>query len=260
MTKLLMDHEPTGVGFEGMDRRSRFLITCDHASNRFPERLGDLGVSASERRRHIAWDIGALGVARRLASALDAPLIYQQYSRLVIDANRDPTRADAIPLRSEATDIPGNKGLTPQARELRRLEIFEPYHAAIRAELDARARRGEQTLYVSVHSFTPVYLGEARRWHAGILWRTDRPFAQLLLDGLRREPGLEIGDNQPYSLQSDVDYSVPEHADTRGLSNVLIEIRQDEITTEAQQAAWATRLLPLLQAADTTLRGPGAHC
>ena len=258
MAKLLMDHEPPGVGYEGMDRRSRFLVTCDHACNRFPERLGDLGVSAAERQRHIAWDIGALGVARRLAAALDAPLIYQQYSRLVIDANRDPTRADSIPLRSEATEIPGNKGLTPSARELRRREIFEPYHAAIRAELDARATRGVDTLYVSVHSFTPVYLGDVRRWQAGVLWRSDRAFAELLLAGLRRDPGLEIGDNQPYSLQSDVDYSVPEHADTRGLSNVLLEIRQDEITSEAQQADWAARLLPLLREADTTLHGCGA--
>ena len=258
MARLLQDHEPGGVGIEGAGRRSRFLITCDHACNRFPERLGDLGVSATERQRHIAWDIGALGVARRLAAALDAPLIYQQYSRLVIDANRDPGRADSIPLRSESTDIPGNKELSPSARELRRVEIFEPYHAAIRAELDARAARGVDTLYVSVHSFTPVYLGNARRWQAGVLWRSDRAFAALLLAGLRREHGLEIGDNQPYSLQSDVDYSVPEHADTRGLSNVLLEIRQDEIASETQQAAWATRLLPLLQEADATLRGPGA--
>ena len=250
-----MDHEPAGVGLEGAQRRSRFLITCDHAGNRFPERLGDLGVSASERQRHIAWDIGALGVARRLAHALDAPLIYQPYSRLVIDANRDPARADSIPLRSEATDVPGNKGLTHQARELRRVEIFEPYHAAIRAELDARAARGVDTLYVSVHSFTPVYLGDARRWQAGVLWRSDRAFAELLLEGLRRETGLEIGDNQPYSLQSDVDYSVPVHADIRGLSNVLLEIRQDEITTEAQQAAWANRLLPLLHEAAAVLQG-----
>ena len=254
MSRLLFEHEPTGGAVEGAGRRSRVLLTCDHACNRFPERLGDLGVSASERQRHIAWDIGALGVARRLGRLLDATLIYQQYSRLVIDANRDPARADSIPLRSEATDVPGNKGLTDHARELRRTEIFEPYHAAIRTELDTRAARGEQTIYVSVHSFTPSYLGERRRWHAGILWRNDWAFARLMLDGLRREPGLEVGDNQPYTLQGDVDYSVPEHADKRGLSNVLIEIRQDEITSEAQQDRWAARLLPLLQQAEAELR------
>ena len=249
MARLLMEHEPGGVGIEGERRRSPFLITCDHAGNRFPERLGDLGVSTIERQRHIAWDIGALGVAQRLATALDAMLIFQPYSRLVIDANRDPARADSIPLRSEATDIPGNKGLTPKAREQRRLEIFEPYHAAIRAELERRAVHGEPTIYVSVHSFTPVYLGASRPWHAGILWRSDRHFAQRMLEGLRRDPALQVGDNEPYSLQSDVDFSVPEHADTRGLSNVLLEIRQDEITSEQQQAAWAARLIPLLREA-----------
>ena len=210
--------------------------------------------SASARRSASGTSRGTSGRSASRA-ALDAPLVYQPYSRLVIDANRDPVRADSIPLRSEATDVPGNKGLTQHARELRRVEIFEPYHAAIRAELDARAARGVDTLYVSVHSFTPVYLGDARRWQAGVLWRSDRAFAELLLEGLRREPGLEVGDNQPYSLQSDVDYSVPVHADTRGLSNVLLEIRQDEITSEAQQAAWANRLLPLLHEAAAVLHG-----
>ncbi len=246
---LLRAHEPPAVNIERPRATSPFFLTCDHASNRLPEAVGDLGVPAADRLRHIAWDIGALAVARGLSAVLDATLVASGYSRLVMDMNRPLHRADSIPLHSEATAVPGNEGLSDAQRAARRQAFFEPYHGSITRLLDERRALGQPSLLVAVHSFTPVYLGVARPWEVALLSNRDRRVADFLMQALRHEHGLEVGDNIPYRLTDDGDYGVPVHGEQRGLPHVLIELRQDEVASAAGQAAWVRRLAPLLRAA-----------
>src|SRR5881394_1550755 len=150
--------------------RSPFLLTCDHYGRLVPRSLGDLGLPASEMERHIAWDIGIAGVAERLSEALDAHLVAQRYSRLVIDCNRPPDAPSSIPRISETTTIPGNEALARDAAATRRRSIFDPYHNRIADIIDRRGREGFPTVLVSLHSFTPVYAGIPRPWHIGTLY------------------------------------------------------------------------------------------
>jgi predicted N-formylglutamate amidohydrolase len=253
--RLLAEDEPPPVAIDRPDGASPLVLTCDHAARRIPRRLGQLGLTEPDLARHIAWDIGIEAVSRQVSDALDATLIRQAYSRLVIDCNRPLDAASSIPTISEATEVPGNLRLGAAERQARIEEIFTPYHAAITAALDARA--GRPTLLVAMHSFTPVYLGESRPWHIGTLYGHDRRLALVLYDLLHREPGLVVGDNQPYAASDTTDYAIPVHGKRRGLPHVGIEIRQDLITHPAGQAEWAerlTRLLPL--AAEALLRVP----
>ncbi len=228
------------------DGGSLILFTCDHYGRAVPRALDSLGLPDSELARHIGWDIGIAGVAERLAQALDAHLIAQRYSRLVIDCNRPFHSPGSVPLISEATHIPGNDGLSADAIAARREEIFAPYHDRIAQTLDARAREGRATLLVSLHSFTPVYAGIARPWHAGTLYHRDRALAPRLLMALRGEGDLVAGDNEPYAVSDDTDYTIPVHGEARGLPNTGIEIRQDLIADEAGQQEWAERLARIL--------------
>src|SRR5437879_2022572 len=174
--------------------RSPFLLTSDHYGRLIPRVLGDLGLPADELTRHIAWDIGIAGVAEALSKQLDAHLIVQRYSRLVIDCNRPPHVASAIPRISEATTISGNEGLAREAAQMRRAEIFDPYHRRIDEIIDARHAAGLPTVLVSLHSFTPVYAGIARPWHIGTLYHRDTHLPPLLLKLLRAEGDLVVGD------------------------------------------------------------------
>jgi predicted N-formylglutamate amidohydrolase len=253
--RLLAADEPPAVLEERRRGRSTFIIVVDHASRRIPRRLADLGLPASELQRHIAWDIGALGVARKLAVALDAPLVAQNYSRLVIDCNRDPSVATSIPTVGEFVDIPGNVGLGDDEVAARRAEIFWPYHDHLRALLDERQAAGRPTILIAQHSMTDVFKGVRREMHAAVLYNRDRRFAGLVFDALRREQDLIIGDNEPYFVSDATDYSIPVHAETRGLPHVEIEIRQDLIGDEAGQAEWAGRITKALQAAERILLG-----
>jgi predicted N-formylglutamate amidohydrolase len=237
--------------------RSPFLLTCDHYGRLVPRALGDLGLPPDEWERHIAWDVGIAGVAERLSQALDAHLVAQRYSRLVIDCNRPPEAPSSIPLISEATTIPGNDGLTRQQAEARRQSIFEPYHRRIAAIIDARLRQGVPTVLVSLHSFTPVYAGIARPWHIGTLYQHDRKLPPLVLQGLRTEPGLVVGDNEPYAVSDATDYTIPVHGEARGLMNTGIEIRQDLIADESGQAQWADRLARVFGEIETALKARG---
>jgi predicted N-formylglutamate amidohydrolase len=252
--RLLAADEPPPFIEVGRQGQSNFVIVVDHASRRIPRRLKDLGLAASELQRHIAWDIGALGVARQVAAALDAPLLAQNYSRLVIDCNRDPKVPSSIPLLSEASEIPGNVGLSEAEVTARRVEIFEPYHRQIRALLDERAAAGRPTILVAQHSMTNVYHGVKREMHAAVLYNRDRRFAGLMLDILRREAGLVIGDNEPYFVSDDTDYTIPQHGEARGLPHVEIEIRQDLVGDEAGQAEWARRITQALKQAEQALK------
>lgn len=234
--------------------RSPFLLTCDHYGRLIPRVLGDLGLPESELARHIAWDIGIAGVAERLAADLDAHLIAQRYSRLVIDCNRPPEAASSIPWISEATMIPGNEGLPSEAAEARRAEIFAPYHRRIGAIIDARLRQRRPTVLVSLHSFTPIYAGIARPWHIGALYHLDRTLPPLLIKLLRREPDLVVGDNEPYAVSDETDYTIPVHGEKRGLINTGIEIRQDLIAEPAGQQEWADRLAGIFAEIEVTLK------
>ena len=253
--KLLAAAEPSPVIELGRQGKSNFVIVVDHASRRIPRALGDLGLPAAELQRHIAWDIGALGVARRMAAALDAPLVAQNYSRLVIDCNRDPTVATSIPTVGESIEIPGNRGLRGDEVAARRAEIFDPYHAHVRALLDERAAAGRPTILVAQHSMTDIFKGVRREMHAAVLYNRDRRFAGRVFDALRSEPDLVIGDNEPYFVSDETDYTIPRHGEARGLPHVEIEIRQDLITDDAGQDAWARRLIRVLQQAEHAFPG-----
>ncbi len=235
---------------------SPFLLTCDHYGRLIPDALGDLGLPENERRRHIAWDIGIAGVAERLSTALDAHLIAQRYSRLVIDCNRPPHVASSIPALSEATVIPGNDGISPTDAAARRRAIFEPYHRRIGEAIDARLAQGRPTMLISLHSFTPVYAGVARPWHVGTLHHRSPILPHFLLKLLRAEGDLVVGDNEPYAVSDLTDYTIPVHGEARGLMNTGVEIRQDLIADEAGQARWAERLARLLGEIGATLTAP----
>jgi len=253
--RLLGADEPPAFLEVGRQGRSNFVIVVDHASRRIPRRLRHLGLPESELRRHIAWDIGALGVARQMAAALDATLVAQNYSRLVIDCNRDPAVASSIPALSESSEIPGNVGLSEEEIAARRREIFDPYHAHVRALLDERAAAGRPTILVAQHSMTDIYKGARREMHAAVLYNRDRRFAGVMLDMLRREAHLTIADNEPYFVSDETDYTVPRHGEARGLPHVEIEIRQDLVGDEAGQAEWARRIARALQDAEKIFLG-----
>lgn len=245
-TALLAPDEPSPVTIHNPGGTSPLLLVADHAASRIPRALGDLGVSDAERARHIAWDIGIAGVSRRLADALDAVLIQQNYSRLVIDCNRPPGVPSSMPEISEATAIPGNMGLTEAQKTVRIAEIFRPYHEAIEAELARRQQKGLPVALIAMHSFTPVYKGFVRPWHAGVLYNRDDRFSKRFKALLDAEGDFVVGDNEPYTVDDLTDYTIPVHGEQRGLHHIAIEIRQDLITDDDGQAAWAGRLGRLL--------------
>jgi predicted N-formylglutamate amidohydrolase len=246
---LLEPDEPDPVILDNEAGRSVFFLTCDHAGRAIPRRLARLGLPEHETRRHIAWDIGIGAVGNQLSRLLDAAVVLQTYSRLVIDCNRDPKVPSSIPEISEVTEIPGNRGLTETARTARINAIFRPYHGSIAAALDRRAAASRASVLVALHSFTPVFKGVARPWHAAVLYNRDMRLAHPLFKLLSAEDGLVVGDNQPYAVSDLTDYTVPVHGERRGLPHVEIEIRQDQITDTAGQTIWAERLARLLPVA-----------
>jgi predicted N-formylglutamate amidohydrolase len=249
MEPLLEGDETDPVLVGRAEAASPFFLAVDHAGAIIPRRLGTLGLPESELQRHIAWDIGILGVTRPLSEVLDATFVAQLYSRLVIDCNRDPAVATSICEVSELTSIPGNQGLSERRRLVRREALFRPYHDRIGTLLDERAARGEETVLVSMHSFTPTFKGVARPWHAGVLYNRDARLGRILLDLLRAEGDLVVGDNEPYAVSDTTDYTIPVHGERRALPHVEIEIRQDLIASDEGQEAWALRLGRILPAA-----------
>lgn len=243
---LLNTNEPAALTIERPRGSSDFLLACDHASRRIPQSLGSLGLDEAQLASHVAWDIGAASVARKLSGLLDATVILQNYSRLVIDCNRPPGSTSSIPTRSEYCDVAANVGLDSTAAAARVAEIFAPYHGGLSATLDRRRLAGRRTLLVAVHSFTPVYMGKPRPWSTGLMYRHDGRLGRVLLELLRQEPNLEVGDNEPYAITDNTDYTIPVHGESRGIAHVGIEIRQDLIADEAGQQEWAELLARLL--------------
>jgi predicted N-formylglutamate amidohydrolase len=230
-------------------RPSPFLLIGDHAGIAIPAALGNLGLNSADLARHIASDIGVRGLGEALAVRLDCPFIHQAYSRLVIDCNRDPTSPEAIPARSDGSDIAGNHGISQEDAEARIMAIQMPYQAAIAAEIARRTHEGHDTVLVSLHSFTPTMQGVQRPWHVGVLYGGgNEDFARSALAQLSREPDLAVGDNQPY-LMDGTDYTVPRHVFDAGRPYVELEIRQDLLGDEAGQRHWSEILATALLAA-----------
>lgn len=245
--RLLGPHDPKPVEHLRLEGESPFVLTCEHAGKVFPKRLDRLGLTAPELERHITYDIGAEGVARGISERLDAPLVLQRYSRLVVDCNRAPHADDFITKLSETTAIPGNLELTEQEVGARTAEIFDPYHATIRGLLDERETAAKKTILVSVHTCTPVYHGVSRPWHIGVMYDKDDRFARIVLDLLKEHGELTVGENEPYELTHERDYTVPVHGELRNLAHVEFEVRQDLVVTQAGQREWAERLGDVLR-------------
>ena len=243
---LLAGDEPAAVSVHNAGGRSPFLLVADHAGNAMPRALGRLGLAEAECKRHIALDIGIASLGRLLADALDAMLIQQNYSRLVIDCNRPPGSPTSIPEMSELTPVPGNVALSEASKAARARAIFWSYHDRIAAELDRRRQAGRPTVLIALHSFTPSFKGVARPWDAAVLYHRDPRFPRRLLALLKEEKGLFVGDSEPYSVSDETDYTLPVHGERRGLPHALVEIRQDLIADDNGQRAWAELLARLL--------------
>ncbi len=226
---------------EGM---SPFLLVSDHAGNAMPRRLGDMGVAAADREDHIAIDVGIFGTCNWLAHGLDAHYIAQTYSRLVIDSNRQPGVPTSMPEVSDGRAVPANKGINDAERDRRVTEIFNPYHDAISAALDARQAAGRPTVLCAMHSFTRHINGFARPWDIGVIHGPSHEVADGLIAALDGGE-LTIGRNEPYGVDYDNDYTIPVHGDGRGLPSVEIEVCQDLIREDAGQR----RLARILEAA-----------
>jgi predicted N-formylglutamate amidohydrolase len=242
----IMNDEPPPFTVDNASGTSPLLIVADHAGKYLPPRLQQLGLSDTESASHIAWDIGIGALCTLTGTALDAVVIRQNYSRLIIDCNRVPGSAESIVGLSERTQVPGNIGLSELQKAGRVAEIFRPYHDRITAELDRRRDAGRPSALIAMHSFTPVFTGAARPWHVSVLYNRDRRLADALLELLRGEHGLVVGDNEPYTVSDATDYTIPVHGEQRRLPHVAIEIRQDLIAEEAGQRTWAALLARLL--------------
>jgi len=228
---------------------SPFLLVGDHAGRKIPKALGSLGLGGGDLERHIAWDIGIGPLGVLLAEQLGACFIAQRFSRLAIDCNRDPGSAAAVPEQSDGSVVPGNRQLTEAQRQARRSEIFDPYHRAIREELDRRQAEGLSTIFVALHSFTPAMAGTSRPWSFGVLHGEPSPFSARVLAALRFEPdGPLVGDNEPYAMDGN-DFTVPHHAWGRGLDYLELEVRQDLLGDAAGQRSVASRMARVLRAA-----------
>lgn len=243
---LLGSDEPAAFDILNDGSETPLLLVCDHASRRIPRRLGTLGLTEDALARHIAYDIGAADLTRRLARLLDATAVLAGYSRLVIDCNRQPGDPQSIVEQSDGTFIPGNHNLTPEDQEARAEAILWPYHHAIDQQFARLRRTGVEPLFFSVHTFTPKLGDDQRTWDAGVLWNRDPRLAVPLLDRLRCEKNLCIGDNEPYSGR-DIAYTLNLHAGSAGLAHAAIEVRQDHCQNTCELDRWAALLTDVLR-------------
>jgi predicted N-formylglutamate amidohydrolase len=242
---LLGADDPAPFEIVASDSLLPLVLSCDHASNRIPRRLADMGMPTDALRRHIAWDPGASEVTRRVAARTGASALLCAYSRLVVDCNRrldDPT---LILNLADGEAVPANQNLTPQARAARIAAIHMPYHDALQAEIDQRVAAGTPPALVSIHSFTPVLQGTRRPWHAGVLWDKDSRIPLPLMAALT-DAGFLVGDNEPYSGRAHWDYTIDHHAEAANIPHAVIEIRHDLILHPEGQQAWGDLLADIL--------------
>ncbi|MDO3435244.1 N-formylglutamate amidohydrolase [Rhizobium sp. CBN3] len=245
--KILSEADGNCVGIERVGGQSPVLLVCEHASNALPVRFGDLGLPSEALSSHIAWDPGALAVARVISQALDATLVHQRFSRLIYDCNRPPSSPGAMPETSEIYAIPGNKDLTAEERLARTDALYVPFHDAIRELIRDRRARGQDSILVTMHSFTPVYHGRQRAVELGILHDEDSRLADRMLDAAAESPLYRTERNQPYGPQDGVTHTLILHGLSNGLRNVMIEVRNDLIADDGGQRVMADYLTGLLQ-------------
>lgn len=246
---ILAPDEPPPVVINRPGAPSPFLLIGDHAGNRVPRLYGDLGIDATERRRHIAWDIGVSALGAKLAERIDATFIEQTYSRLVIDCNRRPGASDSIPPVSDGTAVPVNAAVSKAEAAARAEAIHAPYQAVIAQDIARREAAGQETIMIALHSFTPRMRGIDRPWQVGILHDAgDSRFARAMIAAFAQDPGLTVGDNEPYSMDI-IDYTIPTHAYPHRLPYAEIEIRQDILADEAGIAIWCDRVEQALHTA-----------
>jgi len=257
---LLQASDGPAVVMENAGGASRFLIVCDHASNRIPAALGTLGLQAEALESHAAWDPGAYSLACELGRRLDAPLVAAGFSRLVYDVNRPPGSPEVTRAASEIYEVPGNRELSEAEREKRANALYRPFHDRIDEIIDARKANGQPTALISIHSFTPVYHGAARSIELGVLHDKDARLANAVLECAGRFTALNAERNQPYGPQDGVTHTIAKHALPRGLFNVMIEVRNDLIRSPESQAEMADMLARLLShaldAAEAARNGP----
>lgn len=254
--RILDPSEGSPVAIERQEGRSPIILVCEHASRTIPRALGDLGVKPETLESHAAWDIGALAVSRRLSALLEAPLIFQRFSRLVYDCNRSPEAQGAIPETSEIHAVPGNRNLDSAMQQLRADTLYHPFHDAIEAMVDARLAAGDQTALVTIHSFTPVYFGKPRDGSLGVLHDADRELADALLLAAQAAGLNGVRRNFPYGPEDGVTHTLQRHGLSRGIPNVMLEIRNDLIAGPEGQSEWAGIVADLLH---TVLRIPAAE-
>lgn len=242
MDRLLAPDEPEAVAVQNPGAASPILFISDHAGRRIPRRLGTLGLGDADLERHIAWDIGIQGVTTPLADKLGATYIYQRYSRLVIDCNRLPGSAQSIMAISDGSEVPGNRNLTADETRAREDEILHPYQQTIVQELDRRKAAARLTVIFAMHSCTPVFGGQSRPWHVGVIAHSDWRIGDPLIELLTAETDFCVGRNKPYEISMEMDYTIPIHAEGRRLPYIEIELRQDLIADAAGQREWAELL------------------
>ncbi|MCM0019583.1 MAG: N-formylglutamate amidohydrolase [Tagaea sp.] len=254
MESLLAPEEAPAARILNPEGKADLLLICDHASRAVPKTLGDLGVPRAEWDRHIAFDIGAEPAARVLSERFDAPLVVSGYSRLVVDCNRRPEDPTAMPEIADGTPIPGNRDLPPAERARRLRDLHAPYHAAVAQAIAKYRTAGRVPIVVAMHSCTPVFKGFERPWHVGILWKSDPRLPVPLMKALADQPGVNVGDNQPYDARDGHGYTMRTHCEMAGIPHALIELRQDLVDTRAGVAEWAGIFGDALEVA---LRAPG---
>lgn len=240
---------------ENRDAAGVILFVCEHASNAFPQPWGGLGLTDAQRLAHVAWDPGALDLARALATRLDAALVHAPVSRLIYDLNRGPDRADAMAERSEVHDVPGNHNLTPADRLSRTESLYLPFHNGLHGEIVRRLALRRATVMVTIHSFTPIYNGRKRAVEFGVIHDADDRLAKAIVSATHAMTNLVCELNEPYSAGDGVTHTLRLQATPYGLVNAMLEIRNDLIATPEQVVAMADRLAPVLQRALTLMAG-----
>lgn len=235
-----MNNTPPAFLVENSDNDSPLLFVCDHASNALPPAYDQLGLDKQTLSQHIAWDIGALGIARKLSSRFQSTLVSGVYSRLLVDLNRFPGDPGWIPESSDGIAIPANQNLSESQRKARADRYFWPYQQAISREVEKINARTQTPIIISIHSFTPALTdGKQRPWHIGILWSDDDRLAAPMMTALRDNPAVCVGDNQPYHANNPKGYTVKTHAEDVDYLNLLVEIRQDLIGDEIGVDKWS---------------------
>lgn len=255
---LLMEGDPVPFTVENPAGCAPAVLVCEHAGRAIPVRLGDLALPPSEMERHIAYDLGAEALAQQLSVALDAPLVVQRYSRLVIDCNRPLSAPDAIPETSDGTCVPGNRGLTAEQRRQRYDEIHAPFHEAVARIIDQRLVAGRKTALVAIHSFTPRLAGGTpRACHLGVLYNRDARLADAIIAAALQLTGsARVVRNAPYAVDDASDYTIPVHGEGRGIPHALLEVRNDLIQDDEGLRDWTDRLDRLLTEALAKVKAP----